>query len=329
MANSTGLWDLSGRSNSLPSGSISGGTSANESQNVSGTTTQSQSQATSGKNTPQFALDAMQQLVQMLMGTSNISEDDLNKQVPLPNPENYRKAFGGTGPSSVIPNNSYIDWNAYNADLKAAQAKRNQLQQQAGFTNTSFPGQQREGMMRSIAEIEKNQAGYTKEAALADVNDMSGRFMRQLMEQLMPNITNAIESSGTSGGAVGGLLAQDAAARTMEAQAALGLEAASKYGQIYGQFGGVLNQLLTTPDPVVQALLQTLGLSKGTINESVTSGSSTTSENKTINATKAGTENKVYAGAPGSGTFGGTDFAAELARLTNRPASGAYSSFTF
>lgn len=291
---SLGLWSLSGQTGGgrtqLPSGTRTETGAGTEVARSKGTTTTQTAQSTVGQNTPQFALDALEQLVTQLMDRPAISDAELDRIAPMPILGNYANygRFGFTG----------YDFTRYNRDLAVANARRAKIQQESGIipggTAEMRAGQEARG--GEIQDIRKQQAGFTKEAAFADAQSQTGRFARQLMEQLLPQITRAAEGSGTSGGAVAGLLAQDAATRVAEAQAALGLQTSVQYGQLYNQLAQTLGKLTEGQNPALEALLQALGISKGTIQSQSTLGSQTVTEDKILTAEKQKDEQIVQTG---------------------------------
>lgn len=294
MASSSGLWDLSGTSKALPSGaSISRGTT---NQGTSSVSQQSQSSVSSvnTQNIPQAALDALNQLIAQLSDQPRISDAELDKQVPLPNIADYYSQVNHGNPTNPAYARELTPeaLARYNNDLKIAQAKRDQIQQKSGVIpgGTASTRESSAARTSDIGTLQKTQGDFTKEAAFDDAGNLSAKFMRQLLEQLMPTINKAAESSGTSGGAVKGLLTQDAAARVAEAQAALGLQTAVSYGQIANQASQILAGITSTPDPTIQALLQALGIAKGTVNQGVsttsTTGTSVNSSDASVNTSK-------------------------------------------
>lgn len=276
------LWDLSGQSQktALPSGTRSETSAGADTARSQGTTTTSASSSVSTRNTPEFALDALNKLVNSLMDKPNVSEAELDRLAPMPLLSNYA-SYGQYGFSGY-------DLNGYHRDLRNTKAKRESLQKEGGYSEGGTietrraSGQRQEEIVSARSQREK----YSKEAAFDDASALNSRFARQMMEQLMPNITKSIEASGTSGGAVAGLLAQDVAARTAEAQASLGLNTAVQYGQLSNQMSVLLEALTKENSPVAQLLLQALGTAKGTINEGEQSSTQTATEDKTITTNK-------------------------------------------
>jgi len=299
MASSSGLWDLSGATNRtmLPSGTnsqVSGGRS-------SSTTSSSQSRsgvsAVNTQNTPQFALNALEQLIAQLSDRPDITEAELDKIAPLPNQADFmrtRNIGNPTNPTYV----QELDRAAYERALKAAQAKRQEAMANAGTiqggtseTRATFANRNQE-----IAANRNQRSAYSKEAAFNDAGALSARFTRQLLEEMLPQITRATEASGTSGGAVRGLMAQDAAARVAEAQAALGLQASVQYGQVANQASGILELLTRSNNPTLDALMQAINLARGTVNQGFQMNSETSTGTQTSTENKQGSSDAVQLG---------------------------------
>ncbi len=311
--NASNLWDLSGKSQnpSLPAGTRTTGTTGTSTESSTQTKTESGSRSFSSQNTPQFALNAMEALITQLSDRPAVSDAELMKQAPdlqtVYSPQGWYYQDPATGMTYNITDPAAMKLKQERA------AKREQLKSQAGVVSggTVETKQANAERQTEIGRSRTMQAGYSKDAAFADATALTGRFTRQLMEQLMPQINKAVESSGTSGGAVRGLLAQDAAARVGEAQAALGLNAAVQYGAINNQLESTLELLTRANNPTTQALLQALGMAKGTIN----SGSEATRNTTTVDTdtTKNTVQNELLnqTGAkPAAG--GGTSVAAPV-----------------
>lgn len=286
MASGSAYWDLNGNTRqSLPSGQSQTSGSSSGSTRGTDVTSSTQTSSVAQRNTPQFALDALQGLISQLSDRPAISDAELDKIAPLPNLQDYvlyqtnatlGSSFGG------------YDYAKFNRDMQLAQAKRQEAIQQAGVIPGGTVEMKAQAAERK-KEIDANRtqrSAYSKEAAIADTNALTGRYTRQLMEQLLPQITRAAEASGTSGGAVQGLLAQDLAARVAEAQAAVGIDASVKYGAIANQASAILEELTKQNNPVMTALLQALGIAKGTVNEGTTTTSTTSVSDKNVNESK-------------------------------------------
>lgn len=290
MASSAAAWDLTGKTTTLPSGSRTGSSSTIGGGTSTSTESSTQSQAVNKQNTPDFALSSLEDLIKQLSDRPRLSDEQASAQFPLSvRVFDPRAGWGydmGGGRLSFGPQ---AQADAQRWDQQQL-AKRQQAQQESGIIQggTAASGQQTADRQNLARSLQEGRAGYSKEAAFADAANLAGRSQRQLMEQLMPQITKAIESSGTSGGAVSGLLANDAAARVAEAQAQLGLQAATQYGQISNQMSQILAELSSSLPPEMQALLQALGISKGTIEQGVTIGSGSSTKTVQQSETKQG-----------------------------------------
>lgn len=302
------LWDLTGtatRSSALiPTNVESSGTSQ-QTGNTGGTNVTGTSGFSFGQNTPEFAMQALQALITRSLG---VSDAQLNSLVPMPKIEDFPYFTGIVpGGSGYMAAPSY-DYAAYNRALAEAKVKREQLRAQmaSGSPEAQQTRQQRQDLLQSLLQEAGN---FTPEQATAQANAQTSRYIRQLLEEVMPVITRAAESSGTSGGAVRGLLADDAASRIGEAQAAMGLQTQVQYAQITANLDNIIAQLLRDPDPAIQELVQLLGLSKGTIENKVQGQTQTTQTSQNTNTVteqeQSQTRTPVLPSLP-AGTYGAT-----------------------
>lgn len=136
------------------------------------------------------------------------------------------------------------------------------------------------------AEIQRTrgqQGAYTKDAAFADAQGAMSKTMRETLEKLMPSIVRAAEGAGASANSMRALLTQQAATQAAEASSALGLQAASNYGQINQGFAQVLEALTRPDNSVTEALINALNIAKGAVQTKT--GSSTTTGSQTTNTT--------------------------------------------
>ena len=144
-----------------------------------------------------------------------------------------------------------------------------------------------------LSEIKTNQAArqdYTKGNAFADAQNAMNANLAKALEQAMPTLTAGIDAAGTSGSAMQALLTQQAAENAARSAAELGLNAAISYGQIQAGFGDILERLTSEGDPVVNQLLQALNISKGSMENTKSSGTSTTTGKESSISTVTGTE---------------------------------------
>lgn len=295
MANTTSaLWDMSGQDkNTLASGTRKTSESSTDRARSSGTSTTSGSSSSFSQNMSNSSLATLEALIAQLSNRPKMTEQEAMRLAPDPVYQNFGHVdprYGFTITADGVAN--------YNQALQAARAKRLKLIQESGIQEGGTPEllRQRDNQRTEIDRIRNAQSGYTKEAALEDANKLTGKFTRQLMEQVMPEIRSAVEASGTSGGAVQGLLAQDAAARVAENQAALGLSTATEYGKIFSDLEGILAPMVNAGDPVMTALLQALQISKGSIESKSSTQTQTTTEDKTIDTDKTSNQDLTQMG---------------------------------
>lgn len=192
-------------------------------------------------------------------------------------------------------------------------AALNGLIQQLLGGGTQSMAEQRANLLAEINAVRNLRGGYSKENAFADAQGAMNQQLRQTLEKLMPSIVRAAEGSGTSANSMRALLMQEAASKAAESASSLGLKAAVDYGGLSGNFSQVLANLVSQTDPVSKALLDALGIAKGSVQntsgtkESTTekSGSSTTNSSQT-QTTSPGTQTKIidYANDIGSGSGG-------------------------
>ena len=144
-----------------------------------------------------------------------------------------------------------------------------------------------------LSEIKTNQSArgdYTKSNAFADAQNAMNANLAKALEQAMPTLTAGIDAAGTSGSAMQALLTQQAAESAAQNAAELGLNAAISYGQIQAGFGDILERLTAEGDPAVNQLLQALNISKGSMENTRSSGTSTTTGKESSISTVKGTE---------------------------------------
>lgn len=134
-------------------------------------------------------------------------------------------------------------------------------------------------------------AGYTKQAAFSDAEGAMNQQLRLAMEKLIPSLTRSAEGAGTSKSSMRALLLQDAASKSAESSAALGLKASVDYGNISSNLSQILAGL-AKGTPVTDALLKAIDLSKGQSSQSVNSPSSSSSGsgsgNQNVNGNRIG-----------------------------------------
>lgn len=141
----------------------------------------------------------------------------------------------------------------------------------------------RAARLKAIASAQAQQAAYSKDAAMRDAQGTMDQQTRKVMEQLLPSLTRSAEGAGTSQNALRALLMQKGANEAAESASALGLKAATDYGQVQNGVSSILAQLVSMKDPAADALLAALGIAKGAVQN--TNGTSTTTQSSTGTAT--------------------------------------------
>lgn len=169
------------------------------------------------------------------------------------------------------------------ASLAALQNLINQL------THGGTPEMQAQRARRDgeIASVRGMRAGYSKPSAFADAQGAIAQQMRRALESMLPSINRAAEDAGSSGGALRALLMQDAASKASESSAALGLKAATDYGNISSNMSQVLEALTRSDPAITNALTQALGIAKGA--KTTTTGVQDTTGTTTQQGTQTGT----------------------------------------
>lgn len=277
-------------------GSKQGSVSGSGSQTAVTNQTQSTAQNTFQSNFTPSALAALEALIQQLSDRPVISQEEavlMLEQRGIKAPT--RLYTGGQWiytDENGRPLQNYTEWEAAN---KRYQAQVQQTIQSGGIVAGGTEETRAAAANRKI-EIDRNrelQERYSKDAAFQDAALLTDRFSRILLEQAMPQIQRSAEAAGTSGDAVSGLLANDAVARVAEAQAALGLDTAAKYGAISTQLSGVLEMLTRESNPVLTQLLNTLQVAKGAVQSTSSSGVTNTQSvtNTNTNENKQSQEN--------------------------------------
>ena len=140
--------------------------------------------------------------------------------------------------------------------------------------------EQRAEQIRRLEEVQNvrgQRADYTKAAAFADAKGAQNQQSRLAMEKLIPSIMAAAQGAGTSQSSMRALLMQDAANKAAESAAALGLKASVDYGNISGGMNQVLEALTRQGNPITDALLKALEISKGSNSNQISGGSSSSS----------------------------------------------------
>lgn len=230
--------------------------------------------------------------------------------------------------SSFKESNAEKNFNQNTANMTPeALAALNGLIQQLLGGGTQAQAQDRANRLSEIDAVRALRGDYTKEAAFGDAQGAMAQQMRATLEKLLPSIVRAAEGAGTSQNSMRALMLQDAASKAAESASALGLKAAVDYGGLSGNYSQVLEALTRAQqDPVMEALLSALGISKGAVQK--TSGSETThgtesgtsSQNTTsTQGSSTKTTNVDYQGSGDGGSFGqgSSDILAYNPRVSN------------
>lgn len=141
---------------------------------------------------------------------------------------------------------------------------------------------------QQVLNAQQLQADYSKSAAFSDSQAAVAATLADALKQAMPTITAGIDSAGTSGSALSALLTQKAAADAAAEGAKLGLSAAIDYGNIAVAAGNTATGLLQSGNPLVNALLESLNIAKGAVQnttENTRSSAVSTSNTKTTGTT--------------------------------------------
>lgn len=151
-----------------------------------------------------------------------------------------------------------------------------------------------EDILRTIQQTEAQRLSYTKDAAFADAEGAMQKSLRDALEATLPSILLAGEAAGTSGDAISALLSQDLATRASGEAAQVGLGAAVDYGQLSAALLDTQASLVNRQDPALEALIQALGVDRGSAERGTktTSGRQSSSES----ASKSFSQQEVKSG---------------------------------
>lgn len=144
---------------------------------------------------------------------------------------------------------------------------------------TTAQRQIQEDILRTIQQSQAKQAEYSKSAAFADSEGLMQQALREALESTLPSILLAGEAAGTSGDAISALLANDASTRAAQGAANVGINAAVDYGQIAAALLDTQASLANRTDPAVEALIQALGVDKGSAERGTTKTKGSASSN--------------------------------------------------
>lgn len=160
-----------------------------------------------------------------------------------------------------------------------------------------------------LAELSANRqirSDYSKEAAFADAEGATNAAISKALLETMPTVTAGIDAAGTSGSALSALLAQQNAQAAADQAATLSLQAAISYGQIQNNASNTLAELVKSGDPATNALLEALGVAKGSVTKGTTTENTSSSQNSSTNSsqntTTTGTQNSTQNTGPSTTT---------------------------
>lgn len=176
-------------------------------------------------------------------------------------PSGQNKASAGGSTSSSTSKESI---NLSNMDPSSMAALKLLIEQLlgGGTPAMALQNQQRQNAIQQV----NNQIGeFSKVNAFSDAQGAMNQALQQAMEKALPSLVRSAEGAGTSANSMRALLTQDALTRASQAAAALGLDAATKYGTVGANLSNVLQTLTSGPDPVTAALLQALQIAKGDV----------------------------------------------------------------
>lgn len=123
---------------------------------------------------------------------------------------------------------------------------------------------------------------YTTTAAKADAEQAMAGLLRKAMEENAPAIAKSVQGAGTSASSMQGLLATKLSTEASQSAAALGLNASAQYGNILANLLSTLSSGSKPNDMVVQDLIQSLNIAKGSTSntQSVQTGTNTQSQSQ-------------------------------------------------
>lgn len=177
--------------------------------------------------------------------------------------------------NSTSTQNTSSNTNSTNMDPKSLAALQALIAQLMGG-GTKQQVSDQVARKNEINNVTQQRAGYSKDAAFADAQGLIAQTMQQALQQLVPSINKAAEGAGTSQSSIRALLLQDAAQKAAQSASVAGLGAATNYGQIATSLSGVLEALTRPNNDVSNALLNALGIAKGAVTNTNTTGTSTT-----------------------------------------------------
>lgn len=288
------IWGSAANQPVLANESATGSKQSTGNQSVDGSqqgtqgTTSFQTQVSDVRNMTPEALAALNGLLKQLTAQPNVDIATAQAQLAASGIVAPKMAWsnGNVGMSGGVPvSGGYIGTDEfgrsisgmqeYQAAQQRYQAALTKVQASGGMSTPGTPETEQASrqIQGEISTLQQGRAGYSKDAAFADSKAFIDKATRQLMEQILPGLSTAIEASGTSGNAVAGLLTNDAVARAAENAATLGIKAAVDYGGVFDQQSSLISGLIDKSPVALNALLATLGVAKGSVQQGVTSTS--------------------------------------------------------
>jgi hypothetical protein len=242
------------------------------------------------------------------LGNTNTTGNFTDTRAPTTTNTSSTQQQSGTSQQFTDEN---VQTDAAQMDAKSLKALQD-LIAQLGGGGTQAQAEDRARRQQEADIISALRSGYSKDAAFADAQGAMAQQTRGVTEKLVPSITRAAEGAGTSANSMRALLLQDAAARAGESASALGLKAATDYGNTAVNYSSILERLLQPNDQVTNDLLQALNIAKGAVSSSTTqkSGSSLGSSQSTATTqqqqtSSGGGSSRIYSGSGSS--LGSTD----------------------
>lgn len=194
------------------------------------------------------------------------------------------------GSSSTVKNTNSTT-NTQNMTGSSLAALETLIQQMLGGGSPEMARLAAERQQQANISTQQQQA-YSKENAFADAQGLMAQTMRQTLEKLVPGINRAAAGAGTSQGSMRALLLQQAAESAAQNASAAGLGAAVNYGQVANGAGNTVSSILgQSNDAATQALIQALGIARGAVSTSTTTGQETSNTDSTSNTNSSSNTN--------------------------------------
>jgi hypothetical protein len=158
----------------------------------------------------------------------------------------------------------------------------------------------RQGVLNQVKGLME---AVSKDQAFNDAKGLMALNVQQSMEKNMPAISRSVAGAGTSASSMQALLSQQLVRDSSLAASSLGAQQEQAYAAQRSNLANTLEALTRENNPVTTALLQALGVAKGSITDTTqTGGSSSTS---TTNSSSTGTT--VNSPTTSNVNYGGND----------------------